>query len=228
MMASTTTSIGILLLAASIHAFNIAPQSSRTRPRTGMPPLHYTDIDPEISAITIDPSIRINGTSIFVQSSTIKTKPVIEKKPKARKSHKVTWQLHYNELKDYKAQHGNVLIPQSYKANPKLGLWVMQQRRQWTLQQNGKKSSLDGAGGIKRVQLLEDIGFVWRVQRRGPRNAYGSLEQRMHHQDQKKGTGDGILDAVNFETFMVEKTEKFECTDDDIRAAWLKRFEIFQ
>jgi len=33
------------------------------------------------------------------------------------------WQKHYQELNDYKAQHGNCNVPARYVANRRLGIW---------------------------------------------------------------------------------------------------------
>jgi len=33
------------------------------------------------------------------------------------------WQKHYQELKDYKGQHGNCNVPARYAANRRLGIW---------------------------------------------------------------------------------------------------------
>eukprot|EP00579_Thalassiosira_antarctica_P004599 CAMPEP_0201892608 /NCGR_PEP_ID=MMETSP0902-20130614/36840_1 /ASSEMBLY_ACC=CAM_ASM_000551 /TAXON_ID=420261 /ORGANISM="Thalassiosira antarctica, Strain CCMP982" /LENGTH=213 /DNA_ID=CAMNT_0048424119 /DNA_START=104 /DNA_END=745 /DNA_ORIENTATION=+ len=213
-----------------------------------MPPLFYTDIEPELSgSITILPLIQLIDKSIFArnhdngvddqstmdkatESSRTKTKSNQQNKAvsTSRQSHKVTWQKHYNELKSYKAQNGHCLVPQKNSSNPKLGLWIMSQRRQYALQQDGKKSAFDAPGGDKRAQLLEEIGFVWRVQRRGPRGAYGELRRLKHHADavMKIGGGDDVLDAVDFEKYMIDKRGGY--SEDDMRAAWRRRFELFQ
>lgn len=60
------------------------------------------------------------------------------------------WQDKYKELKQYVKDNGNTLVPARY---PILGTWVYQQR------QNKKKGKLSE----ERIQLLEEIGFVWEV-----------------------------------------------------------------
>merc|ERR1712127_800164 len=88
------------------------------------------------------------------------------KKPYSR-AHRVRWQTHYNELVSYKEANGHCAVPQKYTPNPKLGLWVMQQRRQHALQETGKRSSFNGPEGEKRRALLDEAGFLWRVGRLG-------------------------------------------------------------
>ena len=98
-------------------------------------------------------------------------------------------------------------------------MWIISQRRQYGLQQDGKKSSFNASDGKKRAQLLEEIGFVWRVQRRGPRGAYGELRRLKHHADavMKIGGGDDILDAVDFEKYMIDKRGVY--SEEEMRAA---------
>lgn len=66
------------------------------------------------------------------------------------------WQKQYLELKRYKSQHGDTLVRHS---NSGLGAWVKRQQVQYTLycKGDGTKSDLTA----ERVQLLNDLGFVW-------------------------------------------------------------------
>ena len=221
-------------------------------------PLFYTDIEPEIRSITVPPPvIHFNETYIIVEStesgqcaddgseeemrianqskvskeallSPTHNEATEKKEPKAYKPHRAVWQTRYNELIEYKAANGHCQVPQNYNVNRKLGLWVMQQRRQYTLQKTGKRSSFNGSEGKKRIQLLEDIGFTWRVDRRGPRGAYGSLRMMKEHADVaiKGGTGNEILDATDFEQYLIEKSAEY--SDREIRDAWRQRFELFK
>jgi len=68
---------------------------------------------------------------------------------------KDTWQAMFERLKDYKARYGNCLVPQHYTADPKLGGWVQEQRR------NKKQNVLPS----EREDELEGLGFVWCVKR---------------------------------------------------------------
>eukprot|EP00578_Thalassiosira_sp_NH16_P027605 CAMPEP_0181101582 /NCGR_PEP_ID=MMETSP1071-20121207/13836_1 /TAXON_ID=35127 /ORGANISM="Thalassiosira sp., Strain NH16" /LENGTH=549 /DNA_ID=CAMNT_0023184453 /DNA_START=82 /DNA_END=1731 /DNA_ORIENTATION=- len=68
-----------------------------------------------------------------------------------------TWNRKLQELKVYKATHGNCMVPQRYQANPQLGTWVHTQRRQYKLMMGGKKSSMTK----EKANALDSIGFFW-------------------------------------------------------------------
>lgn len=101
---------------------------------------------------------------------------------------------------------------------------------------SGKNSSLTQS----RIELLKDIGFVFKVERRGPRGAYGSLrllKNKMEYENVIVSHDDGSFDGCgerkkelviveNFEKYMVEKSNVL--SEEEIRIAWRQRFEIFQ
>jgi hypothetical protein len=284
----------LVLIAKSISGFNVG-RTTRSRSSV-MSPLFYTDVDPEISSITISPPVINGATSIFVEerlafdkvgtkrkqatkpievkvsrrtspttpsslSTTITSDRFVTKRkqhntsievnvsrptssrttrpkpdddvgdasdmmPKSVKPHKTVWLTRYNELKAYKSQKGHCMLPQSYAPNPKLGLWVMQQRRQYTLQQRGKNSSFDGPNGTKRIRLLEELGFVWRVERGGPRGSYKSSRRMKYHAESNVDIEDEIMNVVDFESYMLGKSREY--TDEEKREAWRHRFAFFR
>lgn len=59
------------------------------------------------------------------------------------------WVVMYERLLKYKKEHGNTCVPTGYKEDPQLVNWVKNQRK------NCKKK--------ERIDLLNDIGFVWIV-----------------------------------------------------------------
>jgi hypothetical protein len=63
----------------------------------------------------------------------------------------VAWEEMYIELKKYKNNYGDALVPQRYKDNLKLGRWVVKQRTQY------KRNELSD----ERIHHLNEIGFVW-------------------------------------------------------------------
>jgi hypothetical protein len=67
------------------------------------------------------------------------------------------WEDRLSELADYRKIHGHCNIPGNNSENPKLGMWVTDQRRQYRLQLDGKKSPLT----TLRIQALESLGFEW-------------------------------------------------------------------
>ena len=58
------------------------------------------------------------------------------------------WQNQYAELKKYIEKNGNTIVPRNY---PILGIWVSRQR---VAKKKGQLSE-------ERIQLLDDIGFIW-------------------------------------------------------------------
>ena len=61
------------------------------------------------------------------------------------------WEEMFQKLVSYKKQLGSTLVPFGYQADPKLGKWVVNQRRYY------KESQLC----VDRIQRLESIGFAW-------------------------------------------------------------------
>jgi len=202
-------------------------------------PLAYQELEHELSnSISNRPVFHINqldGRAVM-RTKSIPSKSKSNRNAslltKQRQPQQIKWQKYYNELKHFREEHEHCLVPQNYPPNKKLGLWVMQQRRQNTLKERGQKCSLSGAAGAKRIELLNNIGFVWHVRRRGSRGNYGpvGLRRLRRRADASAAKGDGssdeFLDAVDFEKFMIEKHEIY--SDEQMRAAWRQRFEIFQ
>ncbi|WP_146447634.1 helicase associated domain-containing protein [Bythopirellula polymerisocia] len=61
------------------------------------------------------------------------------------------WEEMFQALCDYKAKHGDTLVPLEWKENPQLALWIRTQRKSYSKGQLSKS----------RLQRLEKIGFVW-------------------------------------------------------------------
>ena len=72
-------------------------------------------------------------------------------------SNKTGWSVRFEQLREYKAQFGNCRVPGKYSANPKLGTWVMHQRRNYKLQKEGKPSPMTD----ERIRALQNVGFDW-------------------------------------------------------------------
>ena len=73
---------------------------------------------------------------------------------------KVPWEQRFNELLDYKKEHGHCLVPMNYKENPQLANWVSTQRQEWKLFKDNRQTRLNE----EKASLLNDIGFVWEAQ----------------------------------------------------------------
>jgi len=65
-----------------------------------------------------------------------------------------TWQTRLEELKEYKAKHGDVEVPQKYGP---LGTWVNKQRNEYNKIQKGVKSQLTQ----ERISQLNSVNFRW-------------------------------------------------------------------
>mmetsp|Transcript_35766 Transcript_35766/g.75315 ORF Transcript_35766/g.75315 Transcript_35766/m.75315 type:complete len:519 (-) Transcript_35766:1441-2997(-) len=73
------------------------------------------------------------------------------------KSREARWIIRYNELLEFRQEHGHCRVPHGYAPNRKLSWWVMNQRAQFAYRNQGKKTWLSD----DRIQLLNDIGFIW-------------------------------------------------------------------
>jgi len=69
----------------------------------------------------------------------------------------------FKQLKEYKEKNGHCLVPQEYKVNPQLGVWVKNQRLAYR-KQSGRKITEE------QIRSLEGIGFVWKPPRGGYRS----------------------------------------------------------
>jgi hypothetical protein len=63
------------------------------------------------------------------------------------------WNKQYEQLVEFKRKNGNCLVPKRYKQDPFLGQWVLTQRKLYS------KNKLRP----DRKELLDELGFVWRV-----------------------------------------------------------------
>lgn len=81
------------------------------------------------------------------------------------------WEEQFMALQEYKKEHGNCKVPQNYKQNPKLGLFVKNQRTQYKLMKSGKNSSMKS----ERLRKLEAIGFIWNTRQYNPIHPPSSL-----------------------------------------------------
>ena len=84
---------------------------------------------------------------------------------RSRDSFGESWNHRLQDLREYKATHGNCLVPSRYQPNPELGVWVGTQRTQYRLFMKSKESGnpIPGASSMNedRIRQLEEVGFVW-------------------------------------------------------------------
>jgi hypothetical protein len=62
------------------------------------------------------------------------------------------WQQQYDKLVEFKRNNGNCLVPRGYREDKSLGRWVDKQRQFL----------------VDRKELLNELGFVWRVHTSAP------------------------------------------------------------
>ena len=67
------------------------------------------------------------------------------------------WARHLGHLQRFRAQHGHCHVPMDDPHYPKLGLWVKEQRRHYTLLKQGKRTHMTD----QRAQQLEEMDFCW-------------------------------------------------------------------
>jgi len=79
----------------------------------------------------------------------------------AKRKGQVTWDIKFAQLKEYKALHGDCLIPTKYSKDLALGRWVSTQREQYRLMINGDPRTKMTQ---ERAKKLEEVGFVWKLQ----------------------------------------------------------------
>ena len=66
---------------------------------------------------------------------------------------RIDWMSYYDELVQYKEQHGNCNVPQDYKLNKGLGEWV----------HNNRNAFRDGKLSEQRVKMLNELDFTWKT-----------------------------------------------------------------
>lgn len=79
----------------------------------------------------------------------------------AKRKGQATWDAKYTQLQEYKSQFGDCLIPTKYAKDPALGRWVSTQREHYRLWKAGDPRS---KMNDEKAKLLDNIGFVWRLQ----------------------------------------------------------------
>lgn len=94
-----------------------------------------------------------------VKSSSLSTSPVPDpQNTRFKPFHERKWNEQLEELRAFKRQHGNCLVPHTFDENPLLARWVKRQRRQYKLMQEGDPTSTMTQ---ERAEILTREGFVW-------------------------------------------------------------------
>ncbi len=81
------------------------------------------------------------------------------------------WMEKYELLKEYKEEHGNIDIPQSYEVNGvKLGIWLHCQRQAYKGHKSSKLTS-------DQIKLLEELGMNWNLRDKTWDDYYNLLKE---------------------------------------------------
>jgi hypothetical protein len=67
------------------------------------------------------------------------------------------WARQIQDLTRFRQENGHCHVPLNHKDYPRLGLWVKEQRRHYSLMRQGKKSHMNE----ERVEALTKVGFCW-------------------------------------------------------------------
>jgi hypothetical protein len=102
-----------------------------------------------------------------------------------------TWDQHYVELIRFKDQYGHCKVPQLYKDNRSLGLWVREQR---VYRRRGRLP-------FEKVELLDKLGFVWEARRRAaPRTEWGDRFEDLQLYKKKHGHTNVPANSIEYST----------------------------
>jgi hypothetical protein len=104
------------------------------------------------------------------------------------------WWERFEELKEYRRDHGDTLVPVNYPSNPSLGMWVNTQRQDYKKFMAKKKIEEDGSllnnidepeiekirnasTGMteERIRLLEAEDFIWDYHKHAWEIKYGEM-----------------------------------------------------
>ena len=99
-----------------------------------------------------------------------------------------SWETRYQQLIEYKAEHGDCNVPMR-KDDPQLGEWVGQQRKQYKAKKEGKKAAITE----ERIQKLDGLGFTWQLRKRKRQTEPTEAEVEAVANSQVEVDGDGIV-----------------------------------
>mmetsp|Transcript_23139 Transcript_23139/g.64340 ORF Transcript_23139/g.64340 Transcript_23139/m.64340 type:complete len:540 (-) Transcript_23139:115-1734(-) len=83
----------------------------------------------------------------------------LETKKISENKHNV-WMEFLAKLRAYKEAHGDCTVPRGFHSDTRLANWVCEQRKQYKLMKDGKKSNITQ----HRIDLLDELGFAWNAQ----------------------------------------------------------------
>ena len=114
------------------------------------------------------------------------------------------WSQRYQELVQYRAEHGDCLVPHNWNGNRKLAQWVKRQRHQYQLKMQWKHSTLTD----DRQQALEELGFVWEAHNAMWEEQYKELQEFRRQHGHAKVPG---IYPTNPQLALWVKRQKRQC-----------------
>ena len=88
-----------------------------------------------------------------------KSNKVFKEKIKIDLKQKKVWGMRFNELKQFKRDHGHLSVPKTGSKYITLTRWIRTQKRAYVCRNEGKPCTNKMTD--ERVKKLEDIGFTW-------------------------------------------------------------------
>jgi hypothetical protein len=87
------------------------------------------------------------------------------------------WKKQYEQLVEFKRNNGHCIVPQRYGEDKSLGKWVANQRRNFA----------DDKMQQDRKELLDEIGFVWRVDKSELETTWNTQYEKLAEFKRKNG-----------------------------------------
>lgn len=110
----------------------------------------------------------------FSSSAAVKKDAKVKRTRLPSRASEETWQQRLEELRQYKLENGDCLVPKKYEESQKLGDWVGSQRHQYKKRERGEQTPLSD----ERFLELDRLGFVWAVRQRTSTGKSVSWEER--------------------------------------------------
>lgn len=103
------------------------------------------------------------------------------------------WTIMFLQLRDYRILHGDCRVSRKFKENPKLGIWVNNQRVAFRNVKTGKKGRSITADNIVK---LDSIGFDW-GKGYPPPQSWDEMFAQLQNYQQKMGNCNVPFNAKN-------------------------------
>jgi len=99
----------------------------------------------------------------------------------------------FRQLREYRIIHGDCQVSRGFKNNPKLAIWVKNQRKGYKNLKSGKK---DQKILPERIIKLDSLGFNW-GQNFPPPPSWDEMFEQLHNYQQKMGNCNVPFNATN-------------------------------